>query len=593
MPRQTEILDSTVGLALLPDETLFSWCSRYHQLAANGLDRATCLQLFGHPRIGSAHDFPGRIDALVARSQGALGTAGQVIRDRTLLHFYLPFKPSDMARRAVAAMRGGGIGHLKYQLGLLTGGMGAAHPLKSCPECTRRDLDNHGWAYWRRGHQLPGVWLCPSHGMPLRVSNLKLDQVARFAWVLPLTAGCQPVVGLEESAYKPAQNDWLRRLAAQGLALVDTGAGRFADPIRIAWAFRSRMGGLGMLHPSGRVRWHEVEPRLHRLAANLACLPEASHDADPRLLRGQLVRLLSARSLAHPLRYLIWIAVWFDGLGDFEHVYEDAGMETDEVQPTSAHSQAKPDTAKPGQMPAELLESLRDGSLSLTAAARQLGVSYATVAARACRAAFEPPRRPKKIDTPSWNRALGMLRKGAEKQAVADAARVSVVTVTRILRSVPGLQDEWHRVRHERRRLAARNAWARVSALHVHLGIQGLRRLEPAAYTWLYRNDSDWLKASAQLAAKTPGANHASVRMDRSDARMAEALRHLALSGGGQRTPQQSLDALTRALPALRKAIRSPEQWPQTVEALAVSLRCHRAAHPLLDQADAYGQVGP
>jgi len=131
----------------LPDETLFSWCSRYHRLAANGLDRTTCLQLFGHVRIGSAHDFPGRIDALVARSKGSLGSAEQVIRDRTLLPFYWPFKPSDLARQSVAAMRGNGIAHLKYRLGLLTSGLGAAHPLKSCPECMQADLEGHGWAY--------------------------------------------------------------------------------------------------------------------------------------------------------------------------------------------------------------------------------------------------------------------------------------------------------------------------------------------------------------------------------------------------------------------------------------------------------------
>lgn len=93
-------------------------------------------------------------------------------------------------------MRGNGIAHLKYRLGLLTSGLGAAHPLKSCPECMQADLEGHGWAYWRRAHQLPGVWVCPSHGIPLQVSHLKLDQVARFAWTLPLPACGQEVVCL-------------------------------------------------------------------------------------------------------------------------------------------------------------------------------------------------------------------------------------------------------------------------------------------------------------------------------------------------------------------------------------------------------------
>lgn len=590
MSRQAEIFELAVGLVPLPDETLFSWCSRYHQLAANGPDRVTCLQLFGHARIGSAHDFPGRIDTLVARSEGALGSAEQIIRDRTLLPFYWPFKPQDLARQSVTAMRGSGIGHLKYRLGLLTSGLGAAHPLKSCPECMRADLESHGWAYWRRGHQLPGLWLCPSHGIPLRVSCLKLDQVARFAWALPVPACGQEVVCLDSTAGKSAQGDWLRQLAAQGLVLVSMSPGRFADPVRIAQAFRFRMEGVGMLNASGRVRWHEVEPRLVRLATNLASLPEARQDADLGLLQGQLARLLSARSLAHPLRYLTWITAWFDGIDDFEQTYESCGMATDQAWEIAASLRTRCDVETQRQIPEEILTSLRDGNLSMTAAARQLGVSYATLAAWACRVAIEPPRRPKKLDAPSWSLALAMLRNGAEKQAVADAAKVSALTVTRILRTVPGLQNEWHRVRHESRRTAARAAWAKVAALNLHLGVKMLRRLEPAAYAWLYRNDCDWLKASIECVAKAHGTNHAAVRMKRSDARMADALRNVALACNTV-APQRLFDELKRALPALRKVIRSPEQWPLTVEALAVSLRCHRLEHPLLDRTGANGQA--
>ena len=160
----------------------------------------------------------------------------------------------------------------------------------------------------------------------------------------------------------------------------------------------------------------------------------------------------------------------------------------------------------------------------------------------------------------------------------------------RVLRTVPGLQDEWHRVRHESRRMAARAAWAKVAALNLHLGVKRLRRLEPAAYAWLYRNDHDWLKASLERVATAHRANHAAVRMERSDARMADALRNVALSCSRE-APRRLFDELKRALPALRKAIHSPEQWPLTIEALTVSLRCHRSAHPLLDQAGADEQA--
>lgn len=46
--------DEAIGhrVCWLPDETLFSWCSRYHQLAGNGLASVTeCLSV---ARLGSA-----------------------------------------------------------------------------------------------------------------------------------------------------------------------------------------------------------------------------------------------------------------------------------------------------------------------------------------------------------------------------------------------------------------------------------------------------------------------------------------------------------------------------------------------------------
>ena len=36
--------------------------------------------------------------------------------------------------------------------------------LRFCPRCMWDDLQKHGFTYWRRRHQLPGVWVCDVHG---------------------------------------------------------------------------------------------------------------------------------------------------------------------------------------------------------------------------------------------------------------------------------------------------------------------------------------------------------------------------------------------------------------------------------------------
>src|SRR3546814_14840989 len=61
-------------------------------------------------------------------------------------------------------MSGASVAHLKFRLGLLTSRFRANHPLKACPACMTKDLDDHQTTYWRLDHQFPGVWHCPVHG---------------------------------------------------------------------------------------------------------------------------------------------------------------------------------------------------------------------------------------------------------------------------------------------------------------------------------------------------------------------------------------------------------------------------------------------
>lgn len=584
MVMQVEIPGASIALPSLPDETLFSWCSRYHRLAANGQDRTTCLQLFGHPRIGAAHDFPARVDLFAARSQAALGNSAQIIRDRTLLPFYLPFKPQQVCHQAVTALRGEGIGHLKFRLGLLTSGLGAAHPLKACPLCIESDLTSLGWTYWHRSHQWPGVWLCPEHHVPLRISPMKLGQVARFSWVLPGRALCGPVAGLEAACGELAHHGWLLKLARSSCELPTCTAASLIDPIKIGGAFRWRLAQMGMSHDGGRIRWREVDSRLGQLATHLCCVPGLNQQADPELLRTQLVRLLSGRSLTHPLRYLVWIATWFDSLEDFLKEYSMAGVAMDKGMgdPNLTHKGDLTEAPDPNRE--QVLALVQQGKISLTAATRRLGVSYVTMTAWACQNQVVAPRRPKKLDDRLWSQAVELLQTGRDKEEVARTCQVSITSVTRILRTVPGLQDEWHRMRYELRRTVARQAWKQVSRLHAYLTIKALRQLEPAAYAWLYRNDRNWLKASLEHVARAPSENHSATRMLRADARMAQALKRVALAS----TPRPAAvtwGGLKRTLPALNKAFRYPQRWPLTVRTLTAILDSRDCGHPLLDQA--------
>lgn len=102
-----------INFTWLPDETVFSLCSRYHRLSKNYKSSSTCQQLFGHKLQGLAHNFPSRIDSLVSTTEELLGTSNEIIYHHSILPFYLPLAQEHIKTSAVAAMRGEGIGHLK------------------------------------------------------------------------------------------------------------------------------------------------------------------------------------------------------------------------------------------------------------------------------------------------------------------------------------------------------------------------------------------------------------------------------------------------------------------------------------------------
>lgn len=116
----------------LPDETLFSLCSRYHSLSGNQSASTTCQQLFGHAQFGTAHDFPSKVGEFATRTRGELGTAESIVLQRSLLPYYLPFRSEADQVDALDAMLGRGIGSLKFRLGILTSRFRANHPLKAC-----------------------------------------------------------------------------------------------------------------------------------------------------------------------------------------------------------------------------------------------------------------------------------------------------------------------------------------------------------------------------------------------------------------------------------------------------------------------------
>lgn len=556
-------------LPWLPGEALFSLCSRQHRLWGYGLSSRSTEIMFGGRRLGTQHDFPSGLDEFVVRTEGQLGAAAEIARDRTMLRFYRPFLAKAEIEYAIWAMRGLAVSHLKFRLGLLTSRFRANHPLKACPACMQTDLDEEGWVYWHLVHQFPGVWICPVHGAPLRTSQIKSTGVERFLWHLPAQAQLVDPCTAGDSTRSLA----LARLSKMTLALV--GAERAdgwlgADLVQST--LRARLRERGWLTFAGNARLQKVAADYlqHclplRLLDELAGLPATLDEAKVQI--GRLIRPL--RSGVHPIRLLVAIDWLFNDANDFLALHKGtAGADVNQIP-----SEGMPlkDAVAEDESRRLQLSALMKSGVSATAAAQEFGIDVSTAMAWAAAEGVQVRRRPKLLKSELRESLIRCLRRGMEKVDAAARHGISVETVTRLLHTEIGLHAAWKAARAARSQRLARAAWTKLLSAHPGVGVKMLRAMEPASYAWLYRNDRTWLTDhTPPSAVGMTAARQSPVRWDERDRSLSveveAAVERLAVFGR-----RLKLWQIYQAVPQLKPKLAVLHRMPLTQRVLERAL---------------------
>ncbi|WP_088279070.1 TnsD family Tn7-like transposition protein [Ideonella sp. A 288] len=561
-------------LPWLPGETLFSLCSRQHRLWGYSLSSRSTEIMFGGKRRGTQHDFPSGLDEFAHRTEGLLGSAVEIARHRTMLRFYRPFLGAADIDHAVWAMRGLAVAHLKFRLGLLTSRFRANHPLKACMACMQADLTEHGWVYWHLVHQFPGVWMCPAHGAPLRISQVKSTGVERFLWSRPAEAQLVDPWPASDVAQRSA----LLRLSKLTIALVDSDRDDgWLDADAVQNTLRARLRERGWLTAAGNARLTvaAADYLQHcstlRLPAELAGLPSTLEEAKAQI--GRMIRAL--RSGVHPIRLLVAIDWLFSGPDDFLALHLGT-TDVDTIRPanevTTSASQSASDLARRARL-AALLKS----GTSASAAAKEIGIDVSTAMAWAAAEGFQVPRRPKVLKAEVRASLLRCLRKGMDKADAAGRHGISIETVTRLLHTEIGLHSAWKVARVTAAQRRARGAWQKLLRDHPGLGVKLLRAMDAASYAWLYRNDRAWLtyRTPAKATSHTnPRQN--TVRWDERDlslsAEVEKAVERLARPGRPLKLWQ-----IYQAVPGLKPKLAVLHRLPLTQQVIERALGRRRA----------------
>lgn len=245
-------LNSIPGAILdwMPGESLYSLMAKNHFYRGHQEHSHTVQAFFGTPDGRSLQKNMSEIEVLVARTEGSLGSAQQILEDRTFLRFYRLFMATDGERLIEPGQRNPD-SMLKFPMALRKGAFKSRHPLKGCIHCREQDMKETGIPYWRLLHQFPGFWVCLEHDNGLQEISCKANPSHKFFWQTPVESEFLP---MPDALAEPDVMDRLRHIARFIVAItIDIDEGTLQLKA-CAERFRQYLARTHMLLPSGRLK---------------------------------------------------------------------------------------------------------------------------------------------------------------------------------------------------------------------------------------------------------------------------------------------------------------------------------------------------
>ena len=481
--------DALANLPILqPDETLYSWAGAVHLSNPTPDVRETSRRLYGAPFAALLHDFPSHLGALAENVGDKFGSSSTLALGHTLLGYFLSVRPHEFTTRILQATMDGGVGSLKFQLGIAASRVGGHHPLKGCPICFSRQIEEGGRAFWMVSHQLPSVFCCVEHGELLQVAWDATTPVHRRGWILPRG-------GLEKEwrAYTPVnaiQFQRLERLARFSMRWALQSPSAF-DAKRLALVYRAALRNHDLMTQAGSLRLAEIVRLIRQHYSGLEGLSELRSIQCNEPSWSTLVGAASRESPrpCHPLKHLLLISALFASWDEFIATYDAEPSDPAEV---SAEDAVLP-PEKVNQQMERFTELVERHGLSISAAGRKVGVTATTAVRWAKVRGLEYRTRAKTYSVGRLDEARGMLRQGTPKAQVVERLGFSAGAVNRLISSEPEVAAAWRAARHELARRDNRRRFSKALAQMPDRPLKEIRAMPGCGYAWLYRHDRQWL----------------------------------------------------------------------------------------------------
>lgn len=483
--------DSTTGLSFFegcylpsahPDESLYSWCARFHRLNLGHDARTTSKILFGHPHAGLRHDIPYFLSTFEKQTKGHLGSAAEVLFHRTLFGFYARFLPDHIENGIARLFFGADNSIGRGRLGLKKTGRDFSNPLKFCPKCLAEQRAQYGYSWWQLVHQLPTSFVCSRHGNLLQVFPVTQYRGITQSFHLPhMPRG-------EHSQLPNSTPNRLREITEWGVHIWKSEHLRLSDET-LRWCYRLQAKNRGWVAFDGSLRLQELRDEFVSHYGEMLRQFDSDVLGDLGNRDGGFLAYLfrQAPGRRHPIKHVMLLNFLFDSLGDFASVLRQLHLILDSCGVAGCEA-----LLRHGQ--AELVRLVADGQ-SLARAAPLVGTSL-TSAARFLdkHGGIARERRPHIVGTEKERVLCQLLDQGFSRKEIAETAGVRRAFIKDYLALRPEQRARWEKAYF--RRETERHRAQLLAALSAYPGlpIKTIRRLPGNGFQWLYNNDREWLQ---------------------------------------------------------------------------------------------------
>jgi hypothetical protein len=476
-----------------PDELLYSVCARYHYYACNYSCKDTTEELFGKKTACAVVDLPGHLQYLCDQlPTGSSLTPDKIIIEHTIFPMFQPFLPIKRVGKLIEAMKSPNKGgSIHNTIGVMASGVSAPKYLRYCQKCYEEDEKFFGEAYWHRVHQVSGVKICPRHGIWLEETEVHANSSEnkhRFHLLqLPLLS-----CSLKTKDFAEYYPFYLKIAVSLDWLLFNEINPSKLSEIRKRYLAYLELTGLAA---NGRLHQRDLLKEFNdfftkKFLESLNCRVDQSED-------NWLNRLLrKPRNTIHPLRHIL--LMMFLGITPEKFFNEKVEKPLPFgpgpwpcLNPVSGHYR---------KLMIRTIEITQDSKLKCPVGHFQ------------CLCGFHYSRRgPDQLESDIyrigriqcfgliWEKELMKLINDKEKsiREIANHLNVDPKTViNQVTRLDKGMSFNKTDL-NEAKRKNYRNRWLCAINENDHLSRSEVRGLVPSIYTWLYKNDRDWLMASS------------------------------------------------------------------------------------------------